>query len=158
MTYLFVGYPRAITALQGLARSSGGRDDLRFLRDMAPRASWPGRGRRLCRKIYGPDYGPLLAVMRRTHPDLADWMLEEGYGKVLARPFLGARVRELVVVALLVAQESWPQLASHLAGARRTGARGSEIREALETGLRMAPRAERRRARPALRRALLARL
>ena len=145
--YLFVGYPRAITALQILTRCAGDPEPIRFWTDPATRREWLPRGRKLCEQIYGRQFGALLAVMRRTHPELADWMIREGYGKVLARPFLGPRVRELCVLSLLTAQESWAQLRSHISGAVRVGAPRQEIREAVETGLRMAPNVDKERAR-----------
>jgi 4-carboxymuconolactone decarboxylase len=153
-SYLFVGYPRAITALQILTRQTHSRSDRRFWTEKEDRWPWLPRGRNLCRKIYGRHYEPLLKAMHQTHPELADWMIREGYGKVLARPFLGARVRELCVIPILAAQESWPQLDSHLRGALRVGARPLEVTEAIETGLRMAPDADKTRARSAVRRAL----
>jgi 4-carboxymuconolactone decarboxylase len=145
--YLFVGYPRAITALQTLSRCARDEASVEFHLDPTPPRHWAARGRALCRDIYGEHYESLLIVMKRTHPELADWMIREGYGKVLARPYLGPRVRELCVIALLAAQESWPQLRSHLAGALRVGAKRGEAREAVETGLRMAPEADAREAR-----------
>ena len=93
-------------------------------------------------------------MMRQTHPELADWMVREGYGKVLARPFLGPRVRELCVIPILVVQGSWPQLDSHLRGALRVGADRREIREVLKTGFRMVPEADEARARSVIERAL----
>lgn len=152
--YLFIGYPRAITALQILSRQAGSRSGMRFWTEAGRSSAWLRRGRDLCKQIYGSHYEPLLRTMKQTHPELADWMVREGYGKVLARPFLGARVRELCVIPLLVAQESWPQLDSHLRGALRVGAGRRQIVEALETGLRMAPGTDKPRARSVARRAL----
>ncbi len=34
--------------------------------------------------------------MKQLHPDLADWMIWEGYGKVLARPFLSPACARIV--------------------------------------------------------------
>jgi alkylhydroperoxidase/carboxymuconolactone decarboxylase family protein YurZ len=136
--YLFVGYPRAIHALQTLSHCAQGRDVKRYLLEPTRSRDWLRRGRELCRQIYGEQYEALLVVMRRTHPELADWMIREGYGKVLARPFLGPRVRER----------------SHAAGALHVGAKRAEAREAVETGLRMAPAADKTEARSVLERAL----
>lgn len=153
-SYLFVGYPRAIIALQALADCAGETGEEGFLLDRSGRREWAGRGRLLCKRIYGRNYAPLLSAMRRTHPELADWMIHEGYGKVLARPFLSPRVRELCVIPILAVQESWPQLESHLRGALNVGARRVEIREAIETGLKMVPETDKERARLLMKRAL----
>ncbi|MBD3161388.1 MAG: hypothetical protein GF346_04210, partial [Candidatus Eisenbacteria bacterium] len=144
--YLFIGYPRAIQALQILTRCGPEEEQGQFWTDAARRPEWGPRGRNLCERIYGPQFRPLLSVMRRTHPELAEWMIREGYGKVLSRPFLGAKVRELCVVSLLTAQRSWPQLEAHLSGALRVGATHATLAEAVETGAQMAPETEKSRA------------
>ncbi len=65
--------------------------------------------------------------MSRAHPDLADWILVEGYGKTLARPFLSLRERELIVVPTLAALGAWRQVPSHVGGALRAGASPREM-------------------------------
>ena len=50
-----------------------------------------------------------------------------GYGRVLSRPGLDARLRELSVLPVLAAQAAWPQLQSHAAGAIRCGASVDEV-------------------------------
>jgi alkylhydroperoxidase/carboxymuconolactone decarboxylase family protein YurZ len=60
--------------------------------------------------------------MKRLHPDLADWMIQEGYGKVLARPFLSPMVRELLIVAMTAALQTDRQFYSHARGALNAGA------------------------------------
>jgi 4-carboxymuconolactone decarboxylase len=122
----FTGYARAINAfavLQDLVphvpRRIGGKGGLRR------------RGEALCRRIYGPVYGKMIERMRRFHPDLADWILEDGYGKVLSRPVLSTRERELLVVAVLATLNVPAQLKSHERGARRVGASEGQIRSML---------------------------
>lgn len=58
-------------------------------------------------------------------------MLAEGYGKVLGRPGLELRVRELCIVALLVGLDAEPQLYAHLRGALNVGASPAEVDEAV---------------------------
>ena len=48
-------------------------------------------------------------------------MVQEGYGKVLAREGLALWRRECCVVAILAVLGAGPQLRSHLRGALRTG-------------------------------------
>ncbi len=156
-SYLFVGYPRAIEGLKILSRIAPVSSRAAPPRTESPTAArhWRARGEALCRAIYGPHYPALLRLMREIHPDLAAWMVTEGYGKVLSRPFLTTREREICVIPILAAQGSWPQLGSHLAGALRVGARRREVAEAIETGIRFSPRADRARARGEWRRVLL---
>ncbi len=137
--YLFAGFPRCINALGVLA-------DLAPLPSRAPvrrdLASWQTRGELLCRRVYGRTYDKMISTMRRLHPDLADWILWEGYGKVLSRPLLDAATRELCVIPVLAAAGTIPQLRSHLVGARNCGATAAEVREALSMGLRALPAKE----------------
>lgn len=78
---------------------------------------WWRRGSELCATVYGSQYERLRENLTRIHPELADWMLFEGYGKVLGRPILTPRERELWIVPLLMVQDVPEQFFSHLRGA-----------------------------------------
>lgn len=128
-TYLFAGFPRAINGLWVLDEEAElritnyeSRDRNRARRD----------GETLCRRIYGRDYEPMMRKMRRLSPDLAEWILIEGYGKVLSRPRFTARERELMVVPALAAMEAWRQLPSHVQGARNVGATQGDLRRIVD--------------------------
>ena len=69
--------------------------------------------------------------MKSYHPDLAEWVVVDGYGKVLSRPILSPRERELLIVAVLAAIDVPLQLRSHVEGARRVGATEEEIQAVL---------------------------
>jgi len=69
----------------------------------------------------------MIGKMRSFHPELAEWILEDGYGKVLSRPVLSIRERELIVVAVLAALRLPLQLESHARGAVRVGATEREV-------------------------------
>src|SRR5688572_28294089 len=97
-SYLFAGYAAAINALILLNEIAG--SDREFWRELEGSSEdWKVRGEELCKRVYGSQYENLFHNMKQLHPDLADWMIEEGYGKVLARPFLSPEVRELLIVA-----------------------------------------------------------
>lgn len=121
-THLFAGFPRAINALWELAEQAG----------PAGKRAPDGRGgEALCRRVYGRDYGAVIANMRRLSGELADWIVAYGYGTVLSRPGLDARTRELLVVPTLAALRTWRQLAGHLRGALAVGAGRREVREVM---------------------------
>ncbi len=123
----FAGFGRAINAFWILHELRPVRE---FRTDRRPGRR--ARGLRLCRRIYGRSTGALLRRMGAFHPDLAAWILEDGYGRVLARPGLPARDRELLAVAALAASGGLErQLESHLRGARRLGATERRIRDVL---------------------------
>jgi 4-carboxymuconolactone decarboxylase len=127
-SYLFVGFPRAIEALFAAApllkrRSPGPEPDL---------GAWWRDGEALCRRVYGRNYEKLMETMRGLSPDLASWMILEGYGKTLSRPGLGAVDREYSVVAILTVTRMWRQLRSHAIGAVNVGGTRAGVREAIE--------------------------
>lgn len=139
MLMLHAGYPAALEALRVLNEAWPGRP--RRSRE-GRAAGWRARGARLCRRVYGPVFPKLLRSVRALHPDLAVWMVEHGYGRVLSRRGLGARDRELATVTVLAATGWQRQLHSHLLGAARCGATRAQIRAAFEAGRRPAdPRA-----------------
>lgn len=135
MLMLYAGYPAALEGLRVLNESWPGR--ARAHREGTP-SVWTKRGERLCRRVYGPAFAKLVPAVRALHPDLATWMVEHGYGRVLSRPGLDARERELLTVAALGALGWERQLVSHLLGALRVGAKPREVESALLAGLRLA--------------------
>ena len=96
--------------------------------------------------MYGGQYRRLRDNVRRLHPDMERWMVEEGYGKVLGRPGLSVQDRELCIVAQLVVLDVPLQLYSHLRGALNVGAGESAVEAALQVGLEYAEPAARTRA------------
>jgi 4-carboxymuconolactone decarboxylase len=131
-SYLFVGFPRAIEAFfaarpvlagQGSNSQDSPRPDL---------LRWSDNGESLCRAVYGRNYEKLIETMRRLSPDLASWMILEGYGKTLSRPGLSPVSREYCVVAILTVTRMWRQLRSHAIGAVNVGGTRAGVREAIE--------------------------
>jgi len=133
MLMLHAGYPAALEGARVLNQAWPGR--ARRTREGSPR-DWMQRGAALCARVYGPSFPRLRRNVVALHPDLAVWMIEQGYGRVLARGGLSAPARELVAVAVLAATGWERQLVSHLLGAERLGATRAEIQGALRAGLR----------------------
>jgi 4-carboxymuconolactone decarboxylase len=135
--YLFAGLPRALNAarelrrVRGDGRPSGGRENYASL------YSWRLRGEETCRAVYGAMYEKLRGNIRGLHPALDDWMIVEGYGKVLSRDGLDLGRRELCIVAACVAAGQERQLHSHLHGARNVGVADGVVDAGLDalTGL-----------------------
>lgn len=142
--YLFLGYPVALEAFAVWRELSGRPADLPAPHDPG---TWGSRGEAVCRLVYAGQYGRLRENVRALHPDLERWMVWEGYGKVLGRPGLQLRVRELCIGALLAVLDAPRQLHSHLRGALHTGASVEEVEEAVERALGYAEGEARERAR-----------
>jgi 4-carboxymuconolactone decarboxylase len=123
-TYLFAGFPRTINAFftwQAWAARDGRERGARQVEERAA-ADLRERGEALCRRVYGDHYEPLQIRLNRLHPQIAEWTLVEGYGKVLGRAGPpGPERRELAAVGALIALDAPRQLASHLRGAIHVG-------------------------------------
>ncbi|MGH7566424.1 MAG: carboxymuconolactone decarboxylase family protein [Gemmatimonadota bacterium] len=123
-TYLFAGFPRTINAFftwQAWA-SQGGRERGTRRVESGEAVDVRERGEALCRLVYGDHYEPLQIRLGRLHPEIAEWTLIEGYGKVLGRAAPpGPDRRELAAVGALIALDAGRQLASHLRGAVHVG-------------------------------------
>jgi 4-carboxymuconolactone decarboxylase len=131
-TYLFAGYPAAIEGffvLRDVLQRRGLSCDTTEVEYSVD--EWRERGIELCKKIYGKNFEQLQENMRELSSELAEWMLVEGYGKVLSRTQLGVVERELCTVAALTAMGKERQLHSHVKGALHVGATVDEVREAI---------------------------
>lgn len=128
-SYLFAGFPRALNAMR----------EWRRIGPPAPATAegageidqWRRDGERTCAAVYGPMYERLRENIRGLHPLLDEWMITEGYGKVLSRPALDLPRRELCIVAACAAAGQERQLHSHLHGALNAGAAPAAVDQTL---------------------------
>lgn len=135
--YLFCGFPNAIEGLLVFNRKLHDRhikDDNFF--EVRDADQMYKDGIALCQRIYGSNFEKLIKNMERISVDVARWMVNEGYAKVLSRSVLSPIERELCVVAALAALQRERQLISHIRGALHVGAQKEEITEVIE-GLRV---------------------
>lgn len=80
-----------------------------------------------CKLVYKNNYIKLIENMNRLSPDLRDWMIIEGYGKVMSRKGLTMYEREFITVAILSTKFYKDQLHSHLKGCINFNATKNEI-------------------------------
>src|SRR6266516_1837165 len=93
--------------------------------------AWADRGAAVCRAVYGRAYHKLLLNLRALHPALEDLVLVDAYGKVIGRPGLDMKRRELCTVAAIAVLGTAQQLHSHLRGALNVGASREEVEAVL---------------------------
>lgn len=130
---LFCGFPRVVTAFEHLtaawptSRSPHGGG--------LPASARPAAADALFARIYGRNTAAVHAMLRAYHEELHDFVLEAAYGRILSRPGLDARTREIVAVGVLAAQDQVRQFVGHARGAMHLGATADELREALVTAL-----------------------
>ena len=128
--YLFAGYPSALSSLK-------------ILKEYYPNKKLPKvadmnlyhfrrKGEARCKKVYGNKFEKLIRNINNFSPELAEWLVLEGYGKVLGRSGLSFKVRELCIVAVLAAMKFEDQLYSHINGAVKAGASIEEIQKVIK--------------------------
>ena len=128
---LFFGFPRAVSAFEVLNE--------RWPIDNPPSASGssePERmaaGRQLFASIYGRNDMAVRELLGSFHGEFHDFVLEAAYGRILSRPGLSPRTREILAVAALSQLNQWPQLVAHARGAMHFGASELDLTETLYT-------------------------
>jgi 4-carboxymuconolactone decarboxylase len=132
-SYLFAGFPRTLNAMRMWRVVSE-----RPAPETDPEAAaedfdlWRRRGAETCSVVYGESYEKLRQNVCELHPALDEWMIVDGYGKVLSRPGVDLRTRELCVVAACAVSGQQRQLHSHLRGALNSGSSVGEIAAVLD--------------------------
>src|SRR5690242_4752242 len=130
---LVVGYPLALVAFGVWRAVAGPPAEAHGAEPLTHEdwEAWAKRGAAVCREVYGRAYHKLLVNLRSLHPALEDLVLVDAYGKVIGRPGLDLKRRELTTVAAIAVLGAAQQLHSHLRGALNTGASAGEIEAVL---------------------------
>lgn len=128
---LFAGFPRAIAGYTALDEVGG----LGELEEGEARLEddQPERGAALFDRIYERGADKVRTELAKYHPDLEHFIGRHAYGRILSRPGLDARLRELTILVSLAALGHDRQIASHARGAVRCGATVDEIAAALSS-------------------------
>lgn len=112
-TYLFAGFPSALVSLK-IFHNTVSKEKVYKGFDLT---KYLNRGKKNCKLIYADKYEKLLKNIRSFSPEMAEWLIIEGYGKVLGRKGLSLKERELCIVSILSAMKFEEQLYSHIIGA-----------------------------------------
>lgn len=112
-TYLFAGFPIALIYLKSFNKIVF--KEKRY--DGYNLHKYLNRGKKNCKIIYGNKYDKLISNVKSFSPELAEWLIIEGYGKVLGRKGLSLKEREICNVSILSALKFDDQLYSHINGA-----------------------------------------
>lgn len=104
--------------------------------------------------VYGERTARVLRELDGYHPDLRTAILEDAYGRILARPSLPTRLRELVAVPALLAMQATRQAVAHALGARFAGASDDDVLAAAMTAQKRVERSRLSEALDVLREAL----
>lgn len=94
-------------------------------------SQWAERGAEVCARVYGRTYHKLLLNLRSLHPALEALVVVDAYGKLIGRPGLDLKRRELCTLAEIAVLDTRRQLHAHMRGALNTGAGPQEVGEVL---------------------------
>lgn len=130
-SFLNVGYPLALVAF-GVWRSVAGP-----VQDAGESIAhpewerWTTRGVEACSEVYGRTFHKLLVNLRALHPAIEPLVVVDAYGKILGRPGLEPKRRELCTLAAIAMQNAPRQLHAHLRGALNTGSTRDDVDEVI---------------------------
>jgi len=132
-SYLFLGFPRMLTAAECFRETFPDFEASIEAETESKRYTiWKRRGDELCRQVYAVNFVKLEDRLHLFSPDIFEWMILEGYGKVLARPGLDIKKRELAIVAMLMVDYRPKQLFSHIRGALNVGVNRKLLKTVIE--------------------------
>ena len=130
-SFLNVGYPLALVAF-GVWRTVAGPDAQPSEPVAHPEwEQWTKRGVQACSEVYGRTYHKLLLNLRALHPAIEPLVVVDAYGKILGRPGLDSKRRELCTLVAIAMQNAPRQLHAHLRGALNTGSTREDVDEVL---------------------------
>jgi len=126
-SFLNVGYPLALVAF-GVWREVAGPPKETGEPIAHPEwGRWTERGVKACAEIYGRTYHKLMVNLRALHPAIEPLVVVDAYGKILSRPGLDTKRRELCTLAAIAMLRADRQLHAHLRGALNTGSTREEV-------------------------------
>ncbi|MBK9333721.1 MAG: carboxymuconolactone decarboxylase family protein [Ignavibacteria bacterium] len=117
-SHLFCGFPAAIESLKIFSN---------HFTDYKPKIQsndtglFSVLGNHNCKLIYKNNFKKLLANITDLSPDLKNWMITDGYGKVMGRKGLNLLEREFINISVLCTRYYENQLHSHLKGCINLG-------------------------------------
>lgn len=129
-TYLFAGFPSAIVSLK-TTNDFFPVKKKKFIDEKTSKKDTIKEGIKTCKKIYGQKFYKLMSNISSYSPELADWLVIEGYGKVLSRKGLNLSERELSIISILTVQKFESQLYSHINGAFRQKINRKKIKKVI---------------------------
>jgi len=127
-SFLNVGYPLTLAAF-GVWRETvpdvadQGGEPL----DHARHNAWKERGAGAAGEVYGRTYQKLLTNLRALHPAVEHLVVTDAYGKILSRPGVDAKWRELATLSAIAMLEAPKQVHAHLRGALNLGWTREEV-------------------------------
>lgn len=127
-TYLLAGFPSALVSLKLISNYI----KVPLINNKINNNNFYAIGIKNLSKIYENKSDKLLNNIKTFSPEMSQWLVTEGYGKVFSRGILSLRERELGFCSILIALKFEDQLISHFHGALRNKVTVKEINEMIE--------------------------
>lgn len=87
------------------------------------------RGLELFQNMVGPQGTAALEEVRQCYPDMAEFIVANGFGDIYSRPGLDLKQRELITLSSLITQGAAEQLPMHVNAALNIGLTPEELIE-----------------------------
>jgi 4-carboxymuconolactone decarboxylase len=126
-SFLNVGYPLTLVAFAVWREVAGPPKETGEPIAHPEWARWTERGVQACAEVYGRTYHKLLVNLRALHPAIEPLVVVDAYGKILSRPGLDTKRRELCTLAAIAMLNAPRQLHAHLRGALNTGSTREDV-------------------------------
>ena len=118
---LFCGFPRVVTAFEQFGEAWPTSEPPRG--GAVPPADRRQQGSELFAAVYGKNEESVRRMLVGYHAELHDFVIDAAYGRILSRPAIDAKTREVVAVGVLAAQQQLRQFVGHARGAMHLGPR-----------------------------------
>ena len=128
-TYLFCGFPAVIESLKIFKFHFKNFTITYQTYDLK---KYQKAGLVNCKLIYKKNFKKLISNMAFVSPELKEWMIIEGYGKILGRKGLTLAERELINVSILTTRYFESQLFAHFKGSLNLDIKASFIIKILD--------------------------
>jgi 4-carboxymuconolactone decarboxylase len=112
--YLFAGFPLTLETLKLLEQINPKKSIKSYEEDYSKLFE---KGLINCRRVYKSKLEKLLNNVSSFSPELSNWLIIEGYGKIFSRKGLTFQEREIISVTVLSIMKYKEQLYSHINGA-----------------------------------------
>ncbi len=126
---LLLGFPTMLDAFAMLRTIAG--KSVRPCKNPMNNGDTVKEGRKTLKRIYGNTVNRLLVNLKSLHDVVPDIIVRDVYGRIISRPGLSLREREIVNVVVLTIQHLDQQLYSHIRGALRLRVTSETLRSSI---------------------------
>jgi hypothetical protein len=102
--HTLAGFPRTINALIKVHELGLHPEGTKHFDEHHNLESWKTAGAETLQTVYGPISEKMRSNFRAMHPLLENILVEHIYGRVLSRPLVGLRMRELCTLSIIAGQ------------------------------------------------------